>query len=258
MTRLLSLLFVLTLSTACIKTAEQVQREKRFERMSEQMKDSQHLVTDLVAQMKDIQSQLDKMNGRLEELEHRSQQVDPNANKKLAEDMTLLKSQKDSETQQLTQIQTELKEQRAFLEKVTAGLAALKESSAAPAKSKKKNAKEEVNAALDLVKSNQYDEAREVLLGLLDHPETTAGDRNKILHGLGRVEFYSKNYDQALMYFSKIYSKYPKASLAPSSLLFIGKSLERMGKKDEAKEAFTKLTQDYPGAKEAGEAKKEL
>ncbi len=125
-------------------------------------------------------------------------------------------------------------------------------------KSKKKSVKEEINDALELVKNNKFDEARDALLGLMENPENTSVDKNKILHGLGRLEFYSKNYDKALIYFSKVFSKYPKASLAPSSLLFIGKSLNRMGKKDEAREAFTKLTQDYPGSKEMAEAKKEL
>jgi len=31
-----------------------------------------------------------------------------------------------------------------------------------------------------------------------------------------------------------------------------------MGKKDEAKEAFAKVVEDYPGSKEANEAKKEM
>jgi TolA-binding protein len=61
-----------------------------------------------------------------------------------------------------------------------------------------------------------------------------------------------------LIYFSKIYSKYPKSSLAASSLLFIGQNLEKMGKKDEAKEAYAKVVEDYAGSKEAKEAKKEM
>ncbi len=60
------------------------------------------------------------------------------------------------------------------------------------------------------------------------------------------------------MYFSKVYTKYPKASLAPNSLLYIAKSLKKLGKKDEAKEAFQRCVDDYPGSNEAAEAKKEI
>ena len=259
MTKVVLLLSALFISTACIKTAEQVNREKRFESMTEQMKDSQGLVADLVAQMKDMQHQLDKMNGRLEELEHKQKQIDPTAITKMNETMNVMKTQQDSESAQLLQIQNELKEQRAFLEKVTQSLASVKETAPKESKaSKKKGARGELESALANIKANKYDEARTELQGLIDHEDLTPGDHNKVLHGLGKVEYYTGNPDKALVYFSKIYTKFPKASLAPSSLLFIGRSLEKMGKKDEAKEAYAKVVEDYKGSKEANEAKKEL
>lgn len=257
MIRILSVALLLILSTACIKTAEQVNREKRFEAMSENMKDSQGLLADAVAQMKDMQAQLDKLNGRVEELEHRNKQLDPQQVSKMNESLTLLQTQQQSSSEQLTQIQAELKEQRAFLEKVTASLSSMG-SEKPKASSKKKSAKAELSDALDLVKENKYTEARSALEGLIDADGLTAGDNNKIMHGLGRVEYYTKNYEKALVYFSKIYTKFPKASLAPSSLLFIARSLDKLGKKAEAKEAFTRCAEDYPGSAEAAEAKKEI
>lgn len=257
MMKISSLIAVILLSTACIKTAEQVQREKRFESISEQMKDSQGLVADLVSQMKDMQSQLDRMNGRLEELEHRQSQVNPENLKTMSENINVMKTQQETESAQLVQIQNELKEQRAFIEKVTASLAAAKEAPQAKAQ-KKKSAKEDLDSGLTYIKQNKYGEARKELEALIDHKDLTPGDHNKVLHGLGKVEYYTGNPDKALVYFSKIYTKYPKASLAPSSLLFIGRSLEKMGKKDEAKQAYAKVIEDYKGSKEANEAKKEL
>lgn len=257
MTKLLSFLFVLSLTTSCIKTADQVAREKRFDSMSEQVTDSQSLLADMVAQMKDMQKQLDRMNGRIEELEHNQKKFDPNALKQVNDELALMKEQRENDSAQLTQIQNELKEQRAFLEKVTASLSSMGQAPRT-GKSKKKSVKDQIIGALGLVKRNDFEGARAELSPLLDDKDLTPGDLNKVLHGLGKVEFFTKNYDKALVYFSKIYSKYPKASLAPSSLLFIGKSLQKLGKKDEAKEAFSKLNEDYPGAKEAQEAKKEL
>lgn len=259
MTKILALALIAFVSTACIKTADQVNREKRFESMSEQMKDSQGLVADLVAQMKDMQKQLDGMNGKIEELEHRQSQVNPENLKKMDENLTLIKTQQETEASQLLAIQNELKEQRAFIEKVTAGIAELK-AAPAPSKSssKKKSAKTDLNQALNLIKSDDYNEARSLLEPLIDHSDLTPGERNKVLHGLGKVEYYTGHHDKALVYFSKIFTKFPKASLAPSSLLFIGRSLKKLGKKDEAKEAFSQVVSDYPGTKEANDAKKEL
>lgn len=251
--KFLSFFFLIVLSISCIKTAEQVNREKRVESMSEQMKDSQGLVADMISQMKDMQSQLDKMNGRIEELEHRNKKIDPEAINKMSENTNLIKTQQEAQGAQLLQIQNELKEQRTFIEKVTSNL-----SKVTSTKSQKKNAKSELADALDLIKKDAYSDARSELEALIDEPELSPGDKNKVLYGLGKVEFYTENYEKSLVYFSKIYSKFPKSTLAASSLLFIGKNLVKMGKTNEAKEAFGKVVEDYAGSKEAKEAKKEM
>ncbi len=259
MTKLLSIFFLLILSTACIKTADQVNREKRFEAMTENMKDSQGLLADVVNQMKDMQSQLDKMNGRIEEMEYKNKQLDPQAISKMNENLTLLQTQQQTDSEQLTKIQADLKEQRAFLEKVTASLSSMGSGNDKPrASSKKKNAKAELSDALELVKAGKYNEAKPELESLIGAEGLSSSDNNKIMHRLGQINYYTKNYDQALVYFSKVYTKYPKASIAPSSLLYIARSLKKLGKKDEAKEAFTRVAEDYPGSKESAEAKKEI
>jgi len=254
-------LALLTLSTSCIKTAEQVRREKSMETITEQVHDSQGLVADMAEQMRNLQTQLDRMNGRMEELEYRQKNAHPDAQKKMEETLSVLKSQQENESSQILQIQNELKEQRVFLEKVTTQLGSIGHTKTTPQNNnnnKKKNVKEELSEGLALVQNNQYDDARSLLQNIIDHKDLTPGDQNKIMHGLGRTEYYSKNYDKALTYFSKIYTKYPQSSLAPSSLLFIGKSLRKLGKRDEAKEALSKLVEDYPASKEALTAKKEL
>jgi TolA-binding protein len=260
MTKNFLLVTILVFFTACIKTADQVNREKRFDRVSEQIGDTQGLVADLVTQMKDMQSQLDKMNGRLEEIEHKQKQINPENLDKMSETLNVLKNQQDADTVQLTQIQNELKDQRSFLEKVTQSLAAVKTKEAAPVSKteKKKSARSGLDKGLNLIKNDKYEEARKELEALIDHEDLTPGDKNKVLHGLGKVEYYSGNHEKAMVYFSKIFTKFPRASLAPSSLLFIGRSLEKMGKKDEAKQAFQKVIEDYKETKEANEARKEL
>lgn len=254
--KFLSLCLLLALSVSCIKTAEQVNREKRIDSMNAQLADSQGLVADMVSQMKDMQNQLDKLNGKIEELEHKNKGANEESFSKVNESMSLMKAQQETQGTQLQGIQTELKDQKAFLEKLMSSLSAAQANNSA--KSQKKSAKSELTEALDLIKSNDYSDARDILEGLIDNDDLSPGDHNKVLHGLGKVEYYTKNYEKGLVYFSKIYSKYPKASLAPSSLLFIGRSLDKMGKKPEANEAFAKVIEDYAGSTEAKEAKKEL
>lgn len=258
MTKILSTVVLLSFCLSCIKTADQVQREKRIESMSEQMKDSQSMSAGLMDQVKSMRNQLDKLNGRIEVLEHQQKQLNPEQLAKLTETTNVTNAQLESQNTQLVHIQNELKEQRAFIEKVTARLASGKEAPDTKNSKKKKSAKTQLAEALSLIKNNKFSEARQELESLIDHQDLSPGDQNKTLHGLGRVEYYSGNPDKALVYFSKMYTKYPKASIAPSSLLFIGRSLGKLGKKDEAKQAFIKVIEDYPGTKEANEAKKEI
>ena len=255
MKNIMILCFLLS-ATSCLKTAEQVQREKRFDSMGEQLKDSQGLVSDLLNQMKDMQTQLDRLNGKVEELEHRQKQVKPEEMNKLVETVNQMKTQQETEATQLLGIQNELKEQRGFIEKVTKSLGEMGKQTSQP-RAQKKGAKEELISAVEMVNKHKYSDARNNLEELIDHEDLSPGDHNKVLHCLGRVEYNTKNYDKALVYFSKIYTKYPKASLAPSCLLIIGRTLKKMGKKDEAKEAFAKLKDEYPGSKEAKEVKHE-
>ncbi len=112
--------------------------------------------------------------------------------------------------------------------------------------------------ALGLIRKKRFKEAKDQLEAFIDNEDLTPGDKNKVLHGLGIIEFFNGSPEKAMVYFSKIYTKYPKASLAPSSLLYIGRSLGKMGKKDESKQAFQKVIEDYGGTKEANEAKNEL
>jgi len=136
--KLIPSILILLLSTACLKTAEQVQREKKFETMSEQIGDTQGLMANVVSQMKDLQTQINKMNGRLEELEHRQAQLNPDQVQKMNENLSLLKTQQESQSSQLASIQNELKEQRSFIEKVTTSLASVKEGPAQKTGKKKK------------------------------------------------------------------------------------------------------------------------
>ncbi len=131
-------LVVLILSIGCIKTAEQVEREKKVENISGQMSDTQGLVANLLTQLKSMQSQLDKMNGKIEEIEHRQGQMTPENISRLNESVNLLKTQQETDSVQLLQIQNELKEQRAFLEKVTTSLSSVKTNNESSAKSSKK------------------------------------------------------------------------------------------------------------------------
>lgn len=129
------LIISLFLLASCLKTAEQVQREKKMAEIPDQVQSSQKMMSDLLIQMKDLRAQMNTLNGRIEELEYKQGQTDPEKEKKSSETMNLIQNQQTAQATQLEEIKAELKEQRAFLEKVTSSL---KNISSGDTKKKKK------------------------------------------------------------------------------------------------------------------------
>lgn len=245
------LVLALVSLSGCLKTAEQVRREQRVESMSQQLADSQNIVADLTVMLKSLQTQIDTLTGRVEELEQSQKAlgaVDPKA---LAESVTVLKQQVETLSTTQAAQGDEIKQQRGFIEKVTERLGKMSSSSAAPAKTDRQT----VQAALKLVNQKKWDQARAALEDIIASGSVSPADLNKAYHGLGLVEYNQKNWEKSLVLFSKIYTKYPKSSLAPSSLLHIGRALAKLDKKDESQQALQQLREQYPQSAAAKEVK---
>lgn len=235
----------------CLKTAEQVRREQRVESMSEELANSQNIVADLTVMLKSLQNQIDTLTGRVEELEQTQKQlakVDPKA---LSESVVVLRQQVETLSTTQAAHTEEIKQQRGFIEKVTERLGKMSSSSPAPTK----NGKQSIQEALKLVNQKKWDQARAALEELIASPSLSPVDLNKAYHGLGLVEYGQKNWEKSLVLFSKIYTKYPNSSLAPSSLLHISRALAKLDKKDESQQALQQLKEQYPQSAAAKEVK---
>lgn len=241
-------------AVSCLKTAEQVKREQRVETMSQQLADSQNIVADMTVMLKSLQTQIDQLSGKVEELQHAQKATSGVNFQEMNENLNLLRQQVQSLSETQKQHGQEITEQRSFIEKVTDKLGKM---GTQRSDSAKKNPKSDIETARALIQKKKYSDAREILEGMVDNSEVTPGDQNKALHALGTIEYEQKNFEKGLVFFSKVYTKYPKSSLAPSSLLFIARSLAKLGKKEEAKQAFSEVITNYPGSSSAKDAKRE-
>ena len=244
----MKLSFILSLSllaTSCIKTAEQLKREQRVDAMSQQLSDSQNIVADLTVMLKGLQTQIDSVNGRLDVIQKDLEERSTNNTQAIGD----LSAQVQTLTESVMKTDEELKAQRGFVEKVTNKLGAIS------APSSKSDNKSIIKEARSLTNKKKYSEAKSKLESLVNDSSVSASDLNKVFHNLGEIEFAQKQWEKSLVYFSKIYTKYPKSSLAPSSLLYIGKALKGLGKNDESKQAFDELKANYPNSSAAKEVK---
>lgn len=104
--------------------------------------------------------------------------------------------------------------------------------------------------ALTLLGSGKTEEAADTL-------ETITRDHaNHILapnayYWLGEIAYDAKSYHRAIDSFQQVLTKYPRSGKASDALLKIGKSLERMGKLEDASETYRKVLMDYPKSRAA-------
>ncbi len=75
---------------------------------------------------------------------------------------------------------------------------------------------------------------------------------------LGEIAYYTKQYDDAIFYYKKSAGLYDKAGYMDVLLLHTAISLERTGKKVQAKAFYENVAESYPGKKAAAIAKRKL
>jgi len=75
---------------------------------------------------------------------------------------------------------------------------------------------------------------------------------------LGEIAYYTKQYDDAIFYYKKSAGLYDKAGYMDVLMLHTAISLERTGKKAQAKAFYENVIENYPGKKAASIAKRKL
>jgi TolA-binding protein len=109
--------------------------------------------------------------------------------------------------------------------------------------------------AKELYFSGKLDEAKNLFLLSLNHNYMPATSN----FYLGEIAYKQKNYKEALAYYKKSISLYPKKTSFTDKLLYhTGISFEKLGMKKEARLTFQKLINDFGNSKYANLAKKEL
>ncbi len=255
---------ILFLFTGCLKTTDQIEREKKVDSLSEELTASHKTVADLMLLVKEQQAKINAINGQFEEIEHKqttqTSRVIDDLKKQISllnEQVIALQNDNKALNTRTEELSLKVDEQKAFIEKVTHSLGKI---------SSESKAKDETNTetgdayekGVKLVTAKKYNEAKDIFLELIADKSQKASIVNKSHFQLGMIEYKKKKYEEALVFFSKVYTQYPESSIAPSALYYLGKSFKAIKKSEEATSSFSELIEKYPKAKEANLAKKEL
>ena len=115
--------------------------------------------------------------------------------------------------------------------------------------------KEAYNKAVKFFFSGKYDKAKDLFLYSLEKRHLPATSS----YYLGEIAYKKGNFKEALAFYKKSITLYPKKASFTARLLYhTGISFMRLGQKKQAKLTFLKLITDFPNSKYASLAKKEL
>ena len=252
----LTLLIVLSLiTTSCFKTAEEIKREQQ---RNIQIEQSSQMVAELTLQVKDLQTKLANATGQIEEIDHNTKTKTEETTMtftqtiaQLSEQVKVLSQENKQNKIKIEALEKEVESQKKYIKNVNSTLGKIAE----PTKSSSGN---KLQAAHKAFEKNQQSKAITLYQEALSEGKINARQRNHARYNLGLLHYWKKDYDNALVYFSKIYTKYPKSSWAHKCLLYIGKSFKGQKKTAEANATFEELIKKYPKSSSAKKAKKEM
>ncbi|NPA82072.1 MAG: tetratricopeptide repeat protein [Epsilonproteobacteria bacterium] len=119
---------------------------------------------------------------------------------------------------------------------------------------KKLSLKELYKEALKAYRRHDYDKAEALFLDLV-----AKNYRPAICNFyLGEINYYRRNYKEAVVFYKKSIQLYDQASYIPTLLLHTGISFKKIGDNENAEKIFNALIGNYPNSKEAKIAKKYL
>lgn len=247
----LTLVFITLTLTGC-KTQEEIAQGQMVENLNLQVSESQKLTAEATVRMQQLEERMNNITGQVEESGHQRQTTTQNQIKELKDKLIVIEENNKTLNTDVANIKNSLAEQKEYLDKVLKSLTKI--SKAKPAKKKSSP----YDNAMAAYKRGKYKTAKAQLQDLLNGKKVKGSKRARVLHNLGMSSFILKENDQALIYFSKLFTDYPKSSFNKNGLLFLGKSFKRMNKKEEAKQTLNELISRFPKAKQVGEAKKLL
>ena len=218
---------------------ENVSLGKKLAKLEKEIKSIRKV--DFLVQLGDVQTNLNRLNGRLEEDSYKL--------KKLRDEFNAYKYEREAFSARLSSLEDKLKDLERLLEEQREKLRATE--------FKLKGPKGIYNEALRLYKRGKYKNARELFKELLKaYPKSSLAGNAQFW--IGETYFCEKRFEEAILAYQKVIKKYPKNIKVPGALLKQALSFELLGDKATAKVLLKQLIREYPKTKQAKIAKRKL
>jgi TolA-binding protein len=252
----LHLLLIATVLAVGCKTREDIEREQRVNDMSVQVIEGQKLSADVTVRLQAMEERLNSLGGVMEETSHEAEQKILKRLTALEERLVVLEEGNKVTGPELAQLKADVAAQSKYIQDVLGTLKNLSGTKSAPAAKAKEASPYE--AAMELYGKGRYKDARAPLIALYEDKKITGARRARILHNLGMIDYMAKNDQESLVFFSRLFTEFPKSGYNKNGLLHLGRIFQRLNKPEEARQSYTELVNRFPDAKEAKTAKANL
>lgn len=234
---------LLLLGASCA-TQEDIDRRERMERAMEQVREQQGLLAQAIARTQSVEERVAAVTGRVDEVRHDGERA-------YGDGISALSARVDALEESQRRIEEALDEQSGYVRKVIETLDKMGKKSRRPSSSP-------YDQAMRNYRRGRYKTAKGQLLGLLEDKGVKGSRRARVLHNLGMIAHMDEDDEQALVYFSKLFTEQPGSAYNKNGLLFLAKSFGRLGREDRMRSVLGELLSKFPDAKQAPEARKLL
>lgn len=259
--RLVILLSFIGLMTfVSCKTQEDIRREKTVENLNEQVAQTQKNTANASSRFTAIEEEMAKLNGKIEESAH-NKQIENKDISTIKERLVNLEDTNKKQTEFIKALNDKIQDQSKYIEQVISSLKSISEQKE---QSRKKESKTEGNSAsgatikgaISKYKASELSASKEMFLSIIENKKIKKKDKETSLYYLGMIEYRGKNYEEAKVYFSKLFSENAESTYAASTLLNLAKSFVQLKSKEEAIQSLDELITRFPKSKEAQEGAK--
>lgn len=249
------------------KTQADIQRERTVETLNQQIVQNQKTNANSNLRLQTIEEHVQRLTGLVEESQQRKNETDKE-NTGLKDKISLLEENNRKQNEAIKMLAEKVNEQTRYIEDVVKTLTALSEQKNESKNNKQIDLKVGVEdrdlaanaggfqAAVGLYKTKNYSDAKSIFLDLVDDKKTKRKDKEGSLQYLGLIEYRLKNYEEAKVYFSRLFSEYPKSTFNATGLLYLARTFKELKQNNEASMTLEELLSRYPESKEAKEGAK--
>lgn len=243
------------------KTQADIQRERTVETLNQQVVQNQKYTASSNLRLQAIEEQVQRLTGLLDEAQKGKSDTEK-ANSTLKEKIAAMEESDGKQNEAIRLLAEKVAEQTKYLESVLKTLESMSEAkqkgNVDSAASKKDSGANEggYKAAVSFYKEKDYDAAKTIFNDLIKDKKTKRKEKEGALQYMGLIEYNQKNYDEAKVYFSRLFSEYPKSNFNATGLLYLARTFSELKQKDEASMTLEELLTRFPNSKEAKEGAK--